>query len=363
MPYALKELEKQLELNRFLKIEIDKDAELGALIELAAGICRTSKAVLILKDHESQSISLQKTFNFESAPQLKSVCNYICNQDCVVTVDDTLIEDLLSGTGQQCIKFLAGIPLKTSDGVNIGSLCVLDDQPGILTTDQEKMLKVMAKQAVQLLDFDRSLSLMKDLCVDTKRSEIELRSFFESSIDQHLLLGKKFEILAFNRTWERHVKNSYGLQMQKGLPMVHFIHQDNLRIFYRDYQIALNGTAVYDERNLKENGKDYWRVVKFEPAFNADNEIIGVSINVADVNKRVQQETTLKMQDEKLKEIALIQSHEFRKPVASILGLLSLIRLDGRINDMEELPMLEKSAKELDGKIRQIVASIRVSPE
>lgn len=56
-----------------------------------------------------------------------------------------------------------------------------------------------------------------------------------------------------------------------------------------------------------------------------------------------------------LKNIAYIQSHELRKPVASILGLIHCFQLDDFEIGSEEIEMLNKSALELDGKIKTIM--------
>jgi PAS domain S-box-containing protein len=102
--------------------------------------------------------------------------------------------------------------------------------------------------------------------------------------------------------------------MEKGKVMFDYVNPEHLRDFYRDYSTALKGTAVYNERNLRQQGKDRWHVVKFEPAFNPDGEIIGVSVNVSDVDTKVDHQNTVKSQNEQLDEIAFIQTHEFRRP-------------------------------------------------
>jgi PAS domain S-box-containing protein len=70
---------------------------------------------------------------------------------------------------------------------------------------------------------------------------------------------------------------------------------------------------------------------------------------VVDINEQIQAE-------QKLKDVAWIQSHEVRKPLANIMGILSLIRTE---TDKEQLAQLvshmEVSCYELDNIIRKIV--------
>jgi len=63
----------------------------------------------------------------------------------------------------------------------------------------------------------------------------------------------------------------------------------------------------------------------------------------------------LKAQNEALSEIARIQSHEIRKPVSSIMGIMQLIKDSAYQADAEHLQLLELSVGQLDEKIRLIV--------
>ncbi|OKS84926.1 GAF domain-containing protein [Mucilaginibacter polytrichastri] len=359
MPHQ--ETQRLQAVHRFLNLKFSKEKELKEIIRLAATICGTPTALLTLIDKDTQYIKFRQAFDFETTLRKDAFCNHVIEQDEVIVVPDAKLDSRFVNNplvnNDPNIRFYAGAPLVTNDGHRLGSLCVINQIPGQLTENQQLMLMILAKQAMQLMDFDESLNLLKEQFNEAKRSEIELRSFFESSMDHHLLLGRNFEILAFNKAWGNHVINAYGRQMEKGKPMIDYIHPDNLHLFYKDYQTALKGTAVYDERNLGQS-RNNWRLVKFEPAFNPAGEIIGVSVNTADVNKRIEHENTVKAQTEQLNEIAFIQSHELRKPVASILGLMDLIRMDGRNEGMEEWLMLEKAVQELDDKIRMIIKVI-----
>lgn len=72
--------------------------------------------------------------------------------------------------------------------------------------------------------------------------------------------------------------------------------------------------------------------------------------------KRIMDEK-LKSQNEKLMEIAFLQSHQIRRPVADILGLISMFNSDnpGDPENIEILTRLESTALDLDSIIRDIV--------
>jgi len=97
-----------------------------------------------------------------------------------------------------------------------------------------------------------------------------------------------------------------------------------------------------------------WREIKLVPIRNKENEIIGVALNSADISKRKQQERQIQVQNEALTRIAIIQSHELRRPVASLLGLMHLIKIEEL--DFSYFDMMSLTINELDEKIRIIVA-------
>jgi GAF domain-containing protein len=51
------------------------------------------------------------------------------------------------------LRFYAGVPLNTSDGHNLGTLCVIDKEPRPITDDQIEDLKDLAAMVVDQLEF------------------------------------------------------------------------------------------------------------------------------------------------------------------------------------------------------------------
>ena len=58
-------------------------------------------------------------------------------------------------------RFYAGAPLRSYDGFNIGTLCVLDVTPKQLTVEQINCLKELSKQVATIMELDLSKDLLQ----------------------------------------------------------------------------------------------------------------------------------------------------------------------------------------------------------
>ena len=81
-------------------------------------------------------------------------------------------------------------------------------------------------------------------------------------------------------------------------------------------------------------------------------QLIGTARNVTD---EVLVQEKLKQQNATLRDIAFIQSHEIRRPLANILGVIEVLNNNKTIANQDILEHLIQSANELDIQIRSIV--------
>lgn len=80
--------------------------------------------------------------------------------------------------------------------------------------------------------------------------------------------------------------------------------------------------------------------------------LIGTS---RDITQEVLAQQKIKLQNKVLRDIAFKQSHEVRRPLANILGMIEVLKTSGAIPDLEVFQHLEESALQLDAQIREIV--------
>lgn len=64
-------------------------------------------------------------------------------------------------TGEPQIRFYAGAPLLTSDGIALGTLCVLDRTPRRLSVAERDALQALARQVVNTIELQRAARLVE----------------------------------------------------------------------------------------------------------------------------------------------------------------------------------------------------------
>jgi len=144
------------------------------------------------------------------------------------------------------------------------------------------------------------------------------------------------------------------------------IHQDDIKTITDEFKKALTSKESHIGEFRFKDAFGNWRWMEVICTNFTDNEVIGgLIINSRDITERKQHEEKLQevvlslyKQNKALKDIAFIQSHEVRKPLANILGLIEIINSDNLLPEHRTaISMLQKSSKELDAMIRKIVST------
>ena len=202
------------------------------------------------------------------------------------------------------------------------------------------------------------LKLLKEQIVESKNTEANLNSFFEGSNACQLFIGENSEIVAFNEVCASYIQKVYNLTLYTGARVTAYTDKPYVAEFMNNYYKALNGTPVQIKQQVKWNDEIIWCHFTYVPARNSENEIIGVFFNLINITKKIELKQRVFEQKQALTKIAFIQSHEVRRPVASILGLMNVFKASDYVVSREELLMMEHAVNELDEKIQEIVNHI-----
>lgn len=108
---------------------------------------------------------------------------------------------------------------------------------------------------------------------------------------------------------------------------------------------------------------EYYHVLA-SPLKDEQHILNGYILLFRNITDKLKDEQKLMSQHEMLRDIAHLQSHEIRRPVANILGLIEVLKMSGKENlsneQKEYMSLLEMEAKSLDMLVRQIVKKAEI---
>ena len=124
--------------------------------QLAAQLCDTPIALISLVDERRQWFKSRVGLDACETPREFAFCAHaiLANQLFEVpnTLEDARFCDNPLVTEAPHIRFYAGVPLTTSSGHNLGTLCVIDRRPRQLSVPQREGLARLARQVVRLCE-------------------------------------------------------------------------------------------------------------------------------------------------------------------------------------------------------------------
>ena len=165
-PRHPRELERLARLHDYGILDTDREASFDNLIALAAQVTGTSMGAISFMDRDRQWF--KSTYGFEGKQTDRSVAfcaHAILEQAPSFVVRDAADDERFAGTplvtGEPHLRFYAGVPMMTPDGLPLGSFCVMDRKPHELDASQIKMLERIARITMDLVEQQRHLRIME----------------------------------------------------------------------------------------------------------------------------------------------------------------------------------------------------------
>ena len=144
------------------------------ITRLAAQICGTPVALITLIDSDRQWFKSRFGIETLETPRTVSFCAHAILETDLFEVPDASRDLRFSDMptlGGVRVRFYAGAPLVTEDGLTLGTLCVVDTVPRRLTEAQQSALRGLARQTMAQLDLRRNVGRLEELVEERKRRE------------------------------------------------------------------------------------------------------------------------------------------------------------------------------------------------
>lgn len=141
--------------------QLDDDPELQRIVRFAAALCEVPTALVTIVERERQRFLSRFGMERRETPRPTSFCAHAMIEEAVMVIPDATKDPRFEFnplvTGAEHIRFYAGAPLVSSEGVALGALCVIAPvaRPAGLTELQRDGLEVLARAVMQRLTCER----------------------------------------------------------------------------------------------------------------------------------------------------------------------------------------------------------------
>ena len=226
---------------------------------LAAQVCGTSMAIISLTGRARHWFKSRLGLKRSQIPRRHSFCSQAILHSRVFIVPDASIDDRFQGTAlvmEDRVRFYAGAPLVTSEGIVLGTLAVMDTERRELGAAAQRTLELLSRHVVTQLE-ERRRSLM--LTSAMKISEMRFHSVWENSVDGMRLTDEEGRIVAVNEAFCQ----LFGLTRQElvGKPLtVSYAQTENLDQILQKYRQRFHDRHIETLMERKLAFRSGWEV-------------------------------------------------------------------------------------------------------
>ncbi|MEM1406891.1 MAG: ATP-binding protein [Bacteroidota bacterium] len=196
-----------------------------------------------------------------------------------------------------------------------------------------------------------------------QKKELNLRSILDNTDSSIWLVDNRYKIIEFNKVFFNEWKLAYDVEVEIGKNILELIPDEATRTLWKErYRDALNNNrAVYQDSYTLGGTEHYYEIHVFPISYG--DTVTGISFFSKDISKRVNAQKQLIKQNQILTKVnkeldsfVYSASHDLKAPLASVLGLISLIRKEeNEANKEQYYNMMEQSIVRLDQFIKDII--------
>lgn len=202
------------------------------ITNLAATICNAPVSLITLLDGQRNFFKSHHGIPFNESPRNISFCGHaILSDEPLFIVKDSRLDERFIGNpfvdGAKAI-FYAGVPLINPEGLALGTLCIFDHEPRVLSESQKNALITLGKQVVNSMELRRQnlkLEAAKSLLI---QHNSELKKF--ASHVSHDLKSPLTNIISLTQLLKDDLSNTISRES-----ITYFDHIEESAFFLKDY--------------------------------------------------------------------------------------------------------------------------------
>jgi PAS domain S-box-containing protein len=210
---------------------------------------------------------------------------------------------------------------------------------------------------VVAIDVTEKIKYQEEL-IGTKSS---LEALINNTEDQIWSVDRDGRYVYMNKAYRQQIGYLSGVEPKEGAySHLHAGYDDTIINRWKQYYSRALAGEVYTiiNESIDPHSKEVLSFeINFNPIYNAAGEINGIGCFARNITQHLKTEKALIDQNDRLRHIASLTSHELRRPVASMLGLIAIMDRTNFFNpdNKEIIEHLLTVGNEIDEVIRLIV--------
>ncbi len=194
-PVPGNEPQRLLRIKELFLLESSSDPIFERVVEMAAAAFQVPIALISTVDEKSQFFNASVGFDIRETARLDSFCAYTILDDEPFQVLDALSDPRFANnqfvTGEPNVRFYAGVPLTTTDGLALGSVCIIDTKPRPALSGRDlTLLQSLAGLVMQ------RISTLRDAAVVDQQTGLFNRVMLEQRIRSIISSGEGCTVAA-----------------------------------------------------------------------------------------------------------------------------------------------------------------------
>ena len=201
------EQERLAALARYAILDTAPELAYDEIVQLAAYICGTPIALVSLVDGHRQWFKARHGLDAAETPKEVSFCGHVVEQGAPLVVEDAFADERFADNplvvGDPKVVFYAGAPLETHDGFTLGSLCVIDHKPRMLSAEQLDMLRALSRLVIRQFEMRRTELARAEAEARAARAQRLRQRYFEVSLDMLCIANFEGYFVELNPAWSK----------------------------------------------------------------------------------------------------------------------------------------------------------------
>ncbi len=274
---AWTEHERLAALDRYDILDTPRERDFDDLARLAADLTGAPIAAVSLVDAERQWFKSEVGLGLRETPLDSSVCAQAISQRGSTIIPDLAEDPRFAAnplvTGERRLRFYAGVPLETPDGLPLGMLCVLDtaSRPHGLTPAQHFALTTLSRQVTAQLELRRALT-------EARRAAARNRQVIDSATEHAIIaLDLEGNVTFWNAGAERITLWQEAEMLGQSLDRL-FTEGDlaDGRLEYEMRRALQDGRSPDKRWHRRRDGERFWADGDMRPIVGEGGEPIGL---------------------------------------------------------------------------------------